>query len=369
MIAHIYGGWQITTPATCTKVGEQKHTCTACGHEETSSIPKTSHEDINNNGICDTCNALTDLGKAKPISTVSDLRNISNDLSGTYYLTKDISLSGESWTPIGTSGAPFKGILHGNGHTISGLSSTTANVNGLFAYNSGLITALVIKDFTVGVGADYASTSGSLYEYTTTADRYAGLLVAINNGTIDNCTITGNNVLNSNSQCRVDCSGSLSSYHTLTYNAILGGFAGVNNSNITGCTLTGSLSSEVRAYSHYDHKVGLTYIQGTNDYAKNNSYVKFGGIAGRNIGTIKSCTNNASSSIVAKSLHDLNHANLHIGQCFTNLELKIGGTTGENTGNIIDTTSNKFNPTTEVTDPYSNNAHKIGKATLNIIKN
>ena len=37
-------------------------------------------------------------------------------------MTKDIDISGENWTPIGTIEEPFTGTLDGNGHTISGLT-------------------------------------------------------------------------------------------------------------------------------------------------------------------------------------------------------------------------------------------------------
>ena len=59
---------------------------------------------------------------AKPISTKEDLKAIANDLDGDYILTKDIDISGENWTPIGTIEEPFTGTLDGNGHTISGLT-------------------------------------------------------------------------------------------------------------------------------------------------------------------------------------------------------------------------------------------------------
>lgn len=59
---------------------------------------------------------------AQPISTVEDLKNITNDLDGDYILKNDLNLSGITWTPIGTADAPFTGTLDGNGYTISGLT-------------------------------------------------------------------------------------------------------------------------------------------------------------------------------------------------------------------------------------------------------
>jgi hypothetical protein len=47
-------------------------------------------------------------------------------LSGSYKLTKSISLSGyDNWTPIG-NGSAFSGTFEGNGKTISGTDTGTA---------------------------------------------------------------------------------------------------------------------------------------------------------------------------------------------------------------------------------------------------
>lgn len=56
------------------------------------------------------------------ISTEAQLKAIANNLSGTYVLENDITLSGDEWTPIGTSDHPFTGTLDGNGKTINGLT-------------------------------------------------------------------------------------------------------------------------------------------------------------------------------------------------------------------------------------------------------
>lgn len=72
-----------------------------------------------------------------PISSITDLYNIRNDLDGKYVLTKDIDLlnflsvgfytpfegwsPANTWLPIGTMDEPFTGILDGNGHCIENL--------------------------------------------------------------------------------------------------------------------------------------------------------------------------------------------------------------------------------------------------------
>ena len=54
------------------------------------------------------------------IRTEEQLKAIANNLSGKYVLENDITLSGDEWTPIGTSDHPFTGTLDGKGFTIKG---------------------------------------------------------------------------------------------------------------------------------------------------------------------------------------------------------------------------------------------------------
>lgn len=80
------------------------------------------------------------------IGTESELRTFaSNVISGTHYrdttiyLTTNITLQEEAWTPIGTSGNRFSGHFEGWGHTISGLSidAGSSDYQGLFGYVDG----------------------------------------------------------------------------------------------------------------------------------------------------------------------------------------------------------------------------------------
>ena len=67
------------------------------------------------------------------VSSQADLKKISKNMFGHYKLSKDIVISEKEWNSIGlskTNGVAFQGILDGNGHTISGLSSKKGN--GLF---------------------------------------------------------------------------------------------------------------------------------------------------------------------------------------------------------------------------------------------
>ena len=77
------------------------------------------------------------------ISTEAQLKAIANNLSGTYVLKNDITLSDDEWTPIGTSDHPFTGTLDGQGHTIIGLTvgngvqEQTNNNKAFFGFTNG----------------------------------------------------------------------------------------------------------------------------------------------------------------------------------------------------------------------------------------
>ena len=70
--AHTYGEWTTVKEATCTTAGEEKHTCTECGHEETQEIPATGHHWKDNGDGTHTC---PDCGatEGQPVNTNSAL--------------------------------------------------------------------------------------------------------------------------------------------------------------------------------------------------------------------------------------------------------------------------------------------------------
>ena len=117
------------------------------------------------------------------INNVTDLENISFDLSGDYVLGGNIDASAAtSWhggaglSPIGTAATPFRGAFNGSNYTISGLSINlaTSDYVGLFGANSGSIRNITLSNNNL-VGRSYA-----------------GALVGYNNGTILNAHTSGN---------------------------------------------------------------------------------------------------------------------------------------------------------------------------------
>lgn len=89
------------------------------------------------------------------IRTEEQLKAIANNLSGKYVLENDITLSGDEWTPIGTSDHPFTGKLDGQGHTIIGLTVGNGvqnqTNNNIFSYNIAYGTVTAPKNGAGGI--------------------------------------------------------------------------------------------------------------------------------------------------------------------------------------------------------------------------
>ncbi len=204
----------------------------------------------------------------------------SGEITGSYKLTRDISLSTSNWVSIGSSSTySFAGEFDGNGYKISGVkTSGTDSVAGLFGYNKG-----TIKNLTV---------SGSLID----GRNYAGVLCAYNTGTIQECNTTGsiNSTVNrgglagcnSSKGVIIQCKSSVNVSGN-GYNA--GGLVGENDGIIRYSYATGSVSGS----SYVGGCVGKNYGTVTCSYASgtvtsnNNSYV--GGLVGYNNGNISYC--------------------------------------------------------------------------------
>ena len=115
------------------------------------------------------------------ISNEAELKNIKNDLSGNYILTEDIALT--DWSTVAGS---FNGVLYGNGHKISGLTSP------LFEINNGGISHIEVSG-TVNGNAMIAKTNDSYIAYCKVSGQVTGgkigAVANINNGIISNCLV------------------------------------------------------------------------------------------------------------------------------------------------------------------------------------
>lgn len=98
------------------------------------------------------------------IETVSDLLTLGIQQGAYFVLTKDLDLTGSHYISAGW----FGGILDGQGHTIKGLAQP------LIERNSGKISNLNIE---ANFNGDYSA--------------YTGAIADINEGTIANCSVTG----------------------------------------------------------------------------------------------------------------------------------------------------------------------------------
>src|SRR5690606_29835936 len=90
------------------------------------------------------------------ISTLADLDNIRNNMTGDYALVNDIDASatadpgygdGAGWMPLGRendSGIPFTGSLDGQGYTITGLTFDRPEANGP-GFVAGLFSGLRVE--------------------------------------------------------------------------------------------------------------------------------------------------------------------------------------------------------------------------------
>lgn len=99
-----------------------------------------------------------------------------------YQLVNDIELEG-NWTPIGSDGEDFTGVLDGNGYAIKNLSiDTTEPCAGLFNTNAGTIKNLRVQ----------VKEGDSLkVVYLEFSDIRAGILAGKNQGTISSCGVYG----------------------------------------------------------------------------------------------------------------------------------------------------------------------------------
>ena len=273
----------------------------------------------NDKGYTDDGNGNYTVTTADGLKAVADIAN-NGSLDINITLNKDITLTGE-WTPIGSRNSPYTGTFDGGGHILSGLTINhpeTTNV-GLFATIAGGGT---VKNLT-------------LDEVDITAGYYVGAVAGQNDGTIENCSVTGSvashvdgndgyvgGITGENrgtiTGCAAACSvavangsyvggiagwhreGSITDCHssaTVTAMAFVGGIAGQSNATITACYSTGDVTAtknSVVGYSFAGGVVGystgavLTACYATGSVSGEGDYV--GGVVGsNNNSTVTAC--------------------------------------------------------------------------------
>jgi len=252
------------------------------------------------------------------VYTVQDLINIKNNLNASYVLMNDIDLY-IKWNSIGSDINPFTGIFDGNGFKIYGLKFDEDNVlnsryNGLF----GFISNATIKNLGL------INTSIEIFNH------FAGAITGYNdNGIIDNCFNIGDVYLLGDTHH----AGGLVGYNTgkilNSYNKGLvgadfatGGITSYNEGIINNCFFSGTIDAVrsgggITAVNEEGGTITNCYNMGK---VYGNTWVMlhcFGGIAGRNNGSITQSYN--SGSIISGAAYAY-----------------IGGIVGMTYGSIID---------------------------------
>ena len=156
-------------------------------------------------------------------------------------LDKDIDLTGKGWTPIGTNYENrYKGTFDGGGHTIKGLTVTTNDqFVGLFGSigNAGTVKNVMME----GVQITKNHSSG-----------FAGGVAGYSDGTIENCSVSGNvsGTVYVGGVVGAQWEGSItgcSSSATVKGMVHVGGVAGQTNggATLTACYATGNVTLEI----------------------------------------------------------------------------------------------------------------------------
>ena len=193
-----------------------------------------------------------DNSSAAEIYTVSDLRNIASDLSGSYVLMNDLDLKNEDWTPIGTEEEPFTGTFNGNGHLIEGMKiEGNENCQGLFGMtHQASISNLAVSGSVQGntcVGGIVGSASETTIDYCVTVvsangvDRVGGMI-----GLADCCRISycmNSGPVSGARRCCGGIVGDLYADNDMDYCLNLGDISG--GTDLTGSITGGSTESSV----------------------------------------------------------------------------------------------------------------------------
>ena len=307
------------------------------------------------------------------ISNVTQLQNMSANLTAHYVLKNDINASATSnWSnrtgfdPIGDAASKFNGSLDGQGFSISGLwiNRGSEDYIGLFGYvDQARVVNVTLSSETIKgrnrVGGlcghsqegiiDYCSFSGSVegrnyvggvigsgsggledcrVDSRISGDEYAGGLAGYFNGEITRCS-SGQTVIGSfrygglvgrlvggpmaDSHCSGNV-GELSSY----YGGVVGGLVGISSGTISNCYSTGNAVGGGSVGGLAGVNTGT--ISDCYSVGSATGAMTIGGLVGENSGTLSSCY--SSGSVLSPSM--------------SRYWQYIGGLVGENRGTIKD---------------------------------
>jgi hypothetical protein len=306
-------------------------------------------------------------GPGIPISNVTELQNMSSNLSATYYLINDIDCSeaagwngGLGFDPVGNTTAAFNGTFNGSGFRIYNLviNRSSTDYNGLFGLiNSNSTIANLTIDSVIINGSMF---TGSLVGYNdggmitnvqssgdiNSTNAGTGGLVGYNikgmildshsSGSVKGTTETGGlvglndngNLTNSTSDADVDSTGNYT-----------GGLVGrVNNGFINNCHSSGTVKSSGDSVGGLvGENIDGSVINSTNGGSVSGAN-RVGGLIGNNSYIVNSCSNtgnvtgtgNAIGGLVGNNSGPID--NSYSTGTVTGGGLYTGGFVGYNTG-------------------------------------
>ena len=257
------------------------------------------------------------------IYTEEELDAMRNNMVYNYKLMNDITLT-KNWVTVGDNTRKYSATFDGQGHKISNFNVVLDQEYQF--YYAGFIGNLApigrVKDLSIEMTAQ----SGAVRAFNIDDNTYAGGIAGVNEGTIDNCHVTG----------KVEGKN------------YVGGIAGLSFGSLNNCTFSGSikgLGNNVGGIIGYC-SVSLDNCQSTGTVAGMN-YV--GGLVGYSYDSTKTITNSNSQSSVSGTnsvggLIGLNFMN--INNCHASGDVKgtaeVGGFIGTNHGGTIQNNDSKI---------------------------
>ncbi|MBQ0022115.1 MAG: dockerin type I repeat-containing protein [Prevotellaceae bacterium] len=206
---------------------------------------------------------------------LAQMANFLNQEGVVFELKMDIDLSGfinennpsQGWDPIGVESAPFKGVLKGNGHTISGMMvnrPSTDNV-GLFGYISGASITGVNLDGKSILGRNYVGgIVGNAYGNCTISDCNVVMSGQIA-GLCDIGGIVGfNHEASTIRQCNVKSNITSSGSAELQWGAVGGLCGSVQNATIADCSFEGNVSGKLQGVGGLFGSIGNATVTNVN---------------------------------------------------------------------------------------------------------
>ncbi len=268
------------------------------------------------------------------IVNVSDLQDMSTDLTAHYKQVKDIDASntsvpghwannaGAGFMPIGNNTTQFTGSFDGQGYTISNLYIYRPGGNPVGMFGRQLI------------GSNIGNTT--LINADITGGSNTAILIGFNEGTVENCSVNGSvdgsvnvgGVIGENSGTGSKAINCFSNTIIDSYSSS-GGIAGINEGTVNNCQSYGQISG----VNNLGGLVGMTYgpIYNSNSYVEVFSSQK---VAGGLVGSVSGAP--ISTAVIENCS---SYGDVHVDSPGWVTEDYAGGLVGSNSKPIINSSA------------------------------